>query len=169
MDHASSGPPSDRDQPVPRPDREEAGPLDASDAPEAAFRELQELFREVRAEVEAQDVSCDLRGICCDFKRSGHVLMATGLEVEHAARTAISAVPEAAEGSCPFWVSGRCEHRSGRPLGCRVYFCAPGYSDKLNQIAEQYHRRVVQIHERHGVRYQYGRFVAMIRSRGGKT
>ncbi|MFH0946149.1 MAG: hypothetical protein V2A76_13195 [Planctomycetota bacterium] len=165
---SSSDPPSDRPPDDPRPDGE-AGQRDAREAPESAFLELQELFREVQAEVEAQDVTCDMRGVCCDFERSGHVLMATELEVEHARRTAGPAVPEAPVGACPFWVSGRCDHRSGRPLGCRVYFCAPGHAERMGQIAEQYHRRVVHIHERHGIRYHYGRFVTMIRRRGDEA
>ncbi len=126
-------------------------------------RELAALYAELAREIDATRVRCDLSGVCCDFEKSGHVLFATDLEVDYARTHGGDLVPDAPAKSCPFFVRGRCDLREGRPLGCRVYFCDPAYADKMHELSERYHRRVVAIHERHGIGYRYGRFIDRIR------
>jgi len=128
-----------------------------------ALLELKEVYRQLEQELGTLPVRCDLRGLCCDFEKFGHVLMATGLELEHARQTDAGPFPEEPANSCPHFRSGLCELREGRPLGCRVYFCDPAYADQMQEIAERYHRRIVEIHERHGLSYRYERFVEALR------
>ncbi len=128
-----------------------------------AFADLERTYDELRREVAATEVACDLRGLCCDFARSGQLLFATELEVEYARAHGGESPPDAPPDACPWFQRGRCELRDGRPLGCRVYFCDPAYAEKMTEIAERHHRRVVRIHEEHGLEYRYTRFVRTVR------
>lgn len=143
-----------------------APPPDAhGDGLAAALAALERLYDGLERELSARAVRCDLRGLCCDFARSGLALFATDLEVEHARRHGGAEPPAAAPGCCPFFAQGRCGLRQGRPLGCRVYYCDPGFADEMTALAERYHRAIVQLHERHGVPYRYAPFVDAIRRR----
>ncbi|MCC7169666.1 MAG: hypothetical protein IT459_04385 [Planctomycetes bacterium] len=126
-------------------------------------QELAALYAALDTEVRATAVRCDLRGVCCDFEKAGHVLYATDLEVDFARDHGGAAPPEAAADACPFFRSNQCHLREGRPLGCRVYFCDPAYAEAMHDLAERYHRRVVALHEAHGVAYRYAPFVRTIR------
>ena len=137
----------------------------ASPPDEGAFDELAALYGELAEELGATSVRCDLRGLCCDFDRSDHVLFSTDLEVRYARARGGTPVPEAAPGACPWFVGGTCRLRDGRPLSCRVYFCDPDFADEMSGIAERYHRSVIRIHERHGIPYRYSRFVETVRER----
>jgi hypothetical protein len=132
---------------------------------EAALLALSAIYRELEAELAVHAPRCELSGRCCDFKGAGHELFATELEVEWARRHAAPERRGLREDSelCPFHVAGRCELRAGRPLGCRVYFCDPRFAAAMPELAERYHRRVVALHEEHGLRYRYARFVRSIR------
>lgn len=134
-----------------------------SDALAAALGELRALYQRLDAAVAAAAVRCDLRGLCCDFSRADHVLFATDLEVEYARANGGAEPPAAPAESCPYFQGGRCELRSGRPLGCRVYFCDPGYAETMSSLAERFHGEVKALHERHGVAYRYDRFIRRIR------
>jgi len=132
---------------------------------EAAFQELRGLYEELAAELSGNPVRCDLRGLCCDFDKSDHVLFSTDLEVRYARFHGGPTVPDAPTGSCPWFVEGTCRLRDGRPLSCRVYYCDPGFADAMSEIAERYHRRVIEIHERNGIPYRYSKFVDTVRER----
>lgn len=137
----------------------------------AVATELRALYQALEEELGRRAPRCELSGRCCDFKTSGHVLFATDLEVDFALQESSAAQGPAGEvrGAvddpelCPFHVEGLCGLRGGRPMGCRVYFCDPTYADEMPEVAERYHRQVIAIHERYGLPYRYGRFVASIR------
>lgn len=146
-----------------------SSPASATDSPRLpeATRDLEAIYREVDDEVRGSDVTCALRGVCCDFERSEHRLYATGLEVAHVREVH----PEPLEGPaelCPFWKDGLCTERDRRPLGCRVYFCDPAYRARGEAIYERYHRRIREACERHGVAYTYAPFVRELRDGGEK-
>lgn len=131
-----------------------------------AFAALRLLYDEVAREIAARAPVCELRGICCDFEREDHLLYATRLETdfaiamaqEHAPALAPAATEEPAQRClCPFWKNGMCTHRTGRPLGCRIYFCDPDYDGP--PIYERFHAAIRALCEATGYPYAYGRFV----------
>jgi len=129
----------------------------------SAFAALAGLYARVDAEIAARNPRCDLSGRCCDFPTSGHRLYASGLESAYAVATAGGAVPEAPSGLCPWHVEGRCTHRQGRPLGCRVYFCDPTFADEMPHVYERYHAELRALHDDHGIAYEYRQFVEAVR------
>ena len=137
--------------------RPRAGTLGA-----AAARELRELYARVDAEIAARNPLCELSGRCCDFPRSGHRLYATEAEVAFAVE-ARGSIPAAASGLCPWWVDGRCTNREGRPLGCRLYFCDPGWKDEMAAAYERWHAELKALHERHGLPYRYVEFTTALK------
>jgi Fe-S-cluster containining protein len=131
-----------------------------------AFAALRLLYAEVEREIAARNPRCDLRGVCCDFEKTDHVLYATRLETDYAVAQAQALgpalAPAAAEAPsarklCPFWKAGRCTHREGRPLGCRIYFCDPGYDGP--PLYERFHAALQALCAASGYPYAYGRFV----------
>ncbi|HZJ69582.1 MAG TPA: hypothetical protein VFF36_01525 [Planctomycetota bacterium] len=130
--------------------------------PRAAQEELAALYAHVDAEIAARRPRCELSGRCCDFERSDHRLYATDLETA-AARAAAGGVPDAPSGRCPWYVDGLCRNRAGRPLGCRVYFCDPGWESEMPAVYERYHAELRAVHDRHGLPYRYRLFVEAAR------
>jgi hypothetical protein len=48
-------------------------------------------------------------------------------------------------------------------LGCRIFFCDPGYKEAMGPLYEKYHRAVKEIHVRHGIPYLYGELLSRLR------
>lgn len=128
--------------------------------------ELEEIYRHVDREIQACGVVCWMRGVCCDFEKSDHVLYASSLELEYVRR----AHPEAfAPGSslCPFWKEGRCLERERRPLGCRAYHCDESFRDRTESLHEEALRRIQDLTRRAGVEWSYRPFVDSLRAPRG--
>lgn len=119
-----------------------------------AFAELEALYADLERDLAALSPRCELSGRCCKFREYGHRLYATRLEVEYLESRHGARPP--ADGACPYLTDGRCGAREGRMLGCRVFFCDPGYRDAMGPLYEVYHARVKEIHARHGIEYEYG-------------
>lgn len=132
--------------------------MNAPEVPEAALAALRDLYAGLDAELAALAPRCELSGRCCDFRRSGHVLFATDVELAHLARRAPPAV-EGAPDLCPWWSGGRCHAREGRPLGCRLYFCDASKRDELEALSMRAHARLKELHDAAGASYRYGPFV----------
>ncbi|MCB9899419.1 MAG: hypothetical protein H6825_15540 [Planctomycetes bacterium] len=128
-----------------------------------ARRALSELYAEVEAEVARHRPRCEMSGRCCDFEAHGHELWSSALETAYARDAAGGVVPEAPSSRCPWHVDGLCRLRDGRPLGCRLYFCDPAWTDTMPAIYERFHARLVALHAEHGVPYGYERFVESVR------
>ncbi len=130
-------------------------------SPEALAR-LRALYADLERELSAIAPRCELSGRCCDFRRAGHTLFATDLEIAHLAAT----TPWRADGErdlCPWWIGGRCEARDGRPLGCRIYFCDPTKQEALELVSQRFHERLRRLHDECDVAYRYAPFVARVR------
>jgi hypothetical protein len=132
-------------------------------APEASAA-LEDIYRRADAEIAATGALCWLRGECCDFTRSDHVLFATSVEIAYAREVLRSPFPPASV-LCPFWKSGLCTERARRPLGCRTYFCDPSRRAAVERIYEKYHREIGTLAARFGIPYRYEPFVAALRTR----
>ncbi len=122
-------------------------------------RELADLYARLGRRVAASSPRCEMSGRCCDFPRSDHELFATEVEEQYALAAAGGAVPAAASGQCPWYVDGLCGLRDGRPLGCRVYFCDPGWSTEMPEVYESFHAELRALHTRFERPYVYRRFV----------
>ena len=132
---------------------------------EAVHSEIAEAIREVGP-------LCLASGNCCRFEAHGHRLYASGLEVarcvaicerEGRGITTEDVASAVERGNCP-WQDGRlCTARSGRPSGCRVYFCDPRANEVVPVLAERAHERIRAIHDEHGIPYVYGEWRMMLR------
>lgn len=136
---------------------------------------LREAHESIAGDVRASSPVCTASGRCCDFRRTGHDLFVTGLEVawtldripaERAVDAAGIAAAEA-RGDCPFLVAdgsiGRCGVHPARPMGCRVYFCDPTRDRFVQDLAERGASLVRAMHDRFGVPYVYAEWRALLR------
>lgn len=106
----------------------------------AAFRSaIQAVYAELDAEVSALGPRCELSGRCCRFEEYGHTLFVSSPEAALLVSDAPEPVRPLDEGAtCPWQDSrGLCTAREARPLGCRVYFCDPGYQEPGQALAEK--------------------------------
>jgi hypothetical protein len=134
------------------------------DAPEAAWRaalaDLEDLYAELDRELPRHAFTCQASGDCCDFDAFGHRLYATTLEAEWFFRKSGPARANEDARLCPAWGSDRlCKARTGRMLGCRTFHCGTGRGDP-REVHERYHRKVREIHERHGIPLRYADVVS---------
>ena len=129
-----------------------------------ALGELDAVYAELEAELAARNPKCELSGRCCRFKEFGHQLWTTDLELDYLFQGA-GAPPSKSDAVCPYLENGRCGARSARMLGCRIYFCDPGFKDEMGPLYERYHRHVKEIHARHGIPYAYGELLAKLAAR----
>jgi Fe-S-cluster containining protein len=114
------------------------------------------LYAEVDREVAEAGPVCIASGRCCRFKEYGHVLFLSNLEAEVLLAAAPPYDPASVTSDfCPFQKGNLCTAREPRPLGCRVYFCDPGYQEKCNEISEKYLRKIKELADEHGVDYRY--------------
>jgi len=119
-----------------------------------ALARLGELYDDLEREIAALAPKCELSGRCCDFPKSGLTLFATDLELQWL-REQTRGGGNDDPALCPHWRGGRCEAREGRPLGCRVYFCDPGFQATGNAISETYLRRLKELAEEFGAGWRY--------------
>ncbi len=130
--------------------------------PPEAFEALKKIYDDVDQEIQASGVACWVRGLCCDFEKTDHVLYASSLEIAYVREIH----PEPFEGGsclCPFWKDGRCDERTRRPLGCRTYFCDEKYRDQLEAIYEKYYRQITEVATQYSLEWSYQPFVKVMR------
>jgi Fe-S-cluster containining protein len=119
--------------------------------------ELRALYDQLDAEVARLGPVCQLSGRCCRFRDYGHTLFVSAPEVDFL----LDGAPEASRPldrgeTCPWQdAGGRCTARGARPLGCRVYFCDPGYQSAAPELSERYIARLKLLVDRHGLSWQY--------------
>ncbi len=130
-----------------------------------ALAALDELYERVDELLAERKPRCEMSGRCCNFAAEDHQLWASDLEVAHALAGVDGVVPEAPGGSCPWWRSGLCTLREGRPLGCRLYFCDPSWADEMGGVYELFHQQLRDLHAAHELPYSYRLFVDAVRQR----
>ncbi len=129
-----------------------------------AFRELETAYADLERELGELRPLCRQSSRCCRFKDFDHQLWTTGLELDWL--LAGEALPETIpDGVCPYLKNGLCGARGRRMLGCRVFFCDPGYKDAMNPLYERYHARIKEIHRRFGLAYEYRELLAALAAR----
>ncbi len=118
------------------------------------LNDLDALYDEVDAATTESDVRCMGGGTCCRFDVAGHRLYVSTGELAsllRATRPAGSVPPR----RCPYQQGPLCRARGHRPLGCRTFFCQATDTDGLEDLYEQIHRRILDLHKRHDVAYHY--------------
>ncbi len=104
---------------------------------------------------------CSGCGRCCHFKEAGHILYTSTLERRRLAAARPIANPDAgpeqtaAGERCPFQKDGACQARVERVLGCRLHFCRLEGNSLAEEFAEEWHRKLKQLHEELGVAWDY--------------
>jgi hypothetical protein len=118
-------------------------------------RQVLKLYREVDREVTAAGPVCVASGRCCRFKEYGQVLFLSNLEAEVLLHGAPPYEGPVTPDFCPFQKGTLCTAREPRPLGCRVYYCDPGYQETGNRITETYLHKLKELAAAHAIPYRY--------------
>lgn len=129
-----------------------------------AAQALAVLWETIETELADGGSSCRSCGQCCDFPRRDHVLFASKLELdvclawsrEHLAIPEHLARERLAAGLCPFFENHVCGIHAARPIACRVFFCDPATTDRLERLSQVAHRAVRNISKGHGELWWYG-------------
>ena len=133
------------------------GPGPARDAPPEALAELLAIYRDLDQTLASLGVKCRACGRCCDFLRNDYRLYASHIEraivLARAGRPAL-----APSGECGFLSGGRCSAHAWRPLGCRVFFCAPEHKAREQDLCHAFQQRIRAATERHGLPWDYRPF-----------
>jgi hypothetical protein len=127
------------------------------------WKELEHIYEDLDRELAILRPLCRRSGRCCRFKEFGHQLWTTAVELDYLVeREGLPAQNSAAGELCPYLKDGLCGVRDHRMLGCRIYFCDAGYADAMGPLYEKYHARIKELHQRHGLAYDYGELLAAI-------
>lgn len=150
-----------------------------------ALLQVKALYEGLDAEIDFYKPRCVASGRCCHFETYGHRLYVTRLELEYFRSVEMTPPVQTAAGEsssdaqkqmpnrtfsfplplltdsgeiapgCPWQVNELCTARTGRPLGCRVYFCDPSSTSWQNNVYERYHRLLKILHDRAELPYAY--------------
>lgn len=130
---------------------------------------MHEFYAKLDRSVAAHRPVCRNRGVCCRFGEFGHRLYVTPLELAFfAAETEpLRPVPPAAA-ACPYQLEGLCDARSGRPMGCRIFFCESAGQGWQENLTESALGELRDLHERFDVPYAYVEWLdALVQVGGG--
>lgn len=124
---------------------------------EHAFAELEKLYQKAEEELNALGASCRACGECCHFKKSGHELFATTLEVCYlVGRTGMPA-GAVTDDVCPYLEEERCSARDHRTLACRVFFCGKKLESSFASIYEKYRKEIGKVCSAYSLPIKYAR------------
>lgn len=124
--------------------------------------ELEGIYADLDRELATLRPLCQKSSRCCRFNDYGHQLWTTRVELDYLVAREGPPPPGTPEGVCPYLKDGLCGVRDHRMLGCRIYFCDPGYASAMNPLYEKYHARIKDLHRRHAVPYEYSEFLSAI-------
>jgi Fe-S-cluster containining protein len=130
--------------------------------------ELEAVYSDVAAQVEARGPACWASGRCCHFEAAGHLLYVTGLEaayvmvgVEEERQKKVVQAGGLYHG-CLFQAANLCTVHGIKPLGCRVYFCDRSAQAWQQSLSEHGLAQIRGLHDRHGIEYRYGEWRSML-------
>lgn len=116
---------------------------------------VQAIYASAEKEIAAVGPVCLASGRCCRFKEYGHTLFVSNLEANVLLEGAPAYERPVSGDFCPFQKEKLCTAREHRPLGCRVFFCDPGYQETSHRITEKYLAELRQLADESGVEWQY--------------
>lgn len=117
---------------------------------------VRRFYQHLDDEIASRRPLCWQRGGCCKFDTFGHRLFVTTLELAYFMHVeAKPALRRPTEDRCPYQVGNRCTARTGRPLGCRVFFCEPVSQHWQHDLSEKNLATLSELHTRFGAPYAY--------------
>lgn len=126
---------------------------------------MEAFYADADRQIAAQAPVCWNKGECCRFGEFGHRLYVTALEVVYyLAMGGGARVSEVTADACPHALDGKCQARSRRPLGCRVFYCDPAARHWQGPLTEEMLDRLRRMHEELEVRYFYADWLSILRS-----
>jgi hypothetical protein len=136
---------------------ESAGPTAEPDDLDVLRREVRAIYADLARDVAEAGPVCDLSGRCCRFVEWDHTLFLSGIEAEILRADAPAPARPLDDGAtCPWQdAAGRCTAREARPLGCRVYYCAPSYPERSHELSALYLGRLRHLADRLGRPWNY--------------
>jgi Fe-S-cluster containining protein len=123
---------------------------------------LQDLYRQVDADVARLGAACRGCGDCCRFDVADHRLLVTTAELALLTERPPPNRRGPGEGRCPYQVAERCTARRRRPLGCRVFFCDPRFAGPARDLYEHYHGAIQRLHGEFRLAYRYVELTAAL-------
>lgn len=109
--------------------------------------DLETLYASLEAEIAEANPRCEASGRCCRFKEYGHTLFLSQVEAELLLEPGLPDGAEVSDECCPYQVNRLCTARERRPLGCRIYFCDPGFQERQSELSERYLGKLKRLHE----------------------
>lgn len=133
---------------------------------ESVWPELEQIYADLETELAGLRPLCQRSSRCCKFKEFGHQLWTTGLELDYLLEhEGPPPTGKALQDVCPYLRDGLCGARDHRMLGCRIFFCDPGYASAMNPLYEKYHARIKDLHRKHGLSYEYAELLSALERR----
>ena len=114
-----------------------------------------DIYATVDTAVAAAGPRCDASGRCCRFTEYGHTLFLSQFEADILLASAPPFAKPVTRDACPFQVNNLCTARDERPLGCRIYFCDPTYTETGNRITEDAIAALKQLADETGASWRY--------------
>ncbi len=124
--------------------------------------ELAVIYQRLEEELAQLNPGCDQCGTCCNFGAYGHVLYASGAEINFIRDSVEIPDVKASDDVCPFLKNNQCSIRGFRVLGCRIFFCNPQYQEVSHTIYEKYLRMIKELHQTHNIPWDYQPFLNQI-------
>lgn len=128
---------------------------------------IRNLYRRADALIAAHRPVCFQSGRCCQFARMQHSLFVTTAELAYFLHvTQLDRIEDLTQETCPFQHQGpvRCTARQGRPLGCRIFHCDPASQWWQQDLYNQLHGRLRQLHEQFALEYYYAEWLTVLRA-----
>lgn len=117
--------------------------------------EVSRIYADADAEVKSAGPVCLSSGKCCRFKEYDHTLFISSMEAAVLLKYAPHYDKPTNPGFCPFQKENLCTAREPRPLGCRIYFCAPAYQGKMLELSEKYTRKLKDLADEKQLPWHY--------------
>lgn len=121
----------------------------------AACAGVEAIYQKLGDAVKARQPVCVASGRCCKFEEFGHRLFVTTLEMAHFMQSKPQAVANPDPAGCPFQSGRLCTVHTIRPFGCRIYYCDPTAQQWQQDLYEQMHRELKELHETFEISYFY--------------
>lgn len=136
-------------------------------ADDALAASVRTIYRGADAAIATRQPICRQCARCCQFASYGHNLFVSTAEVALFLReTNLTRIDHPIAGRCPFLRTdpGRCAARRARPLGCRLYYCDKSAQWWQQDLYNQLHHRLQDLHQASAVPYYYAEWLMVLRA-----